>query len=431
MGTRKILGLLTLILVAITIMALSACSTGQTSTSPAAPPVSQPSTSASQPAPSAPPASPATAKTLKFGVICWFGWPIGVDMMHGLELQAELLNKNGGLTIGGETYKVELVEYDDNNVQTTAVSAANRLIDVDKAKYVIGDGSWVDAFMPITEANKVILSTMSATPPILSPDNHYSFQGGFQNNASTSIGWFIKNHPDYKTYIMSSTDDTMGHAAAEQIGKIFEAFGIKLEIIYFPPTAQDLSSLGTKVKTANPDVFMPMGAGPIQNGLVISAVYKAGYEGQIFAQVTLPAATLTQVAPVESLEGMVCAAWPVEFDPALTQPAKDFKAAWIAKYGKWEGPEIQAVGNFTIITEAIKQAGSLDPDKVASVIGSGLKFDGPNGPSMMIDRPDMGNNRTIDSINTVYMKEIKKGQPVLLATIGLDEATTYFRKAHP
>jgi hypothetical protein len=127
---------------------------------------------------------------------------------------------------------------------------------------------------------------------------------------------------------------------------------------------------------------------------------------------------------------MICAAWPVEFDSPLTPVAKSFKDAWIAKYGKWEGPEIQGVGQFTILTEALKQAGSLDTDKVSAVISNGLKFEGPNGLAMMIDRPDMGNSRTIDSVNTVYMKEIKKGQPSLLATISLDEALTYFRKAN-
>jgi hypothetical protein len=47
----------------------------------------------------------------------------------------------------------------------------------------------------------------------------------------------------------------------------------------------------------------------------------------------------------------------------------------------------------------------------------------------MISRPDMGNNRTVDSIAVTYVKEMKKGKPNLMATVSLVEASNYFRMA--
>ncbi len=121
-------------------------------------------------------------------------------------------------------------------------------------------------------------------------------------------------------------------------------------------------------------------------------------------------------------------AWPVEFDPALTQQAKDFKAAWLAQYGKWEGPEIQGIAQWSCLMTALQQAGSLDTDKVAAVIDNGLKFESPLGLSVMIARPDLGNNRTVDSIVGYATKKISGGQPVFLHTITLDEAASYWQQ---
>ena len=87
--------------------------------------------------------------------------------------------------------------------------------------------------------------------------------------------------------------------------------------------------------------------------------------------------------------------------------AKNFKTSWIAKYGKWEDPEVQYTSLYSCLRAALQQAGSLDTDKVADVIGNGLKYEGPTGAAQMISRPDMGNNRTVDSVTTLYFKQIK------------------------
>jgi len=60
-----------------------------------------------------------------------------------------------------------------------------------------------------------------------------------------------------------------------------------------------------------------------------------------------------------------------------------------------------------------------------------MKFEGPTGAGQMVSRPDLGNERTVDSVTTTYLKTIKSGKPVLIDTVNLDEGIKYFRLAFP
>ena len=44
----------------------------------------------------------AKQKEIAIGAIGFFGWPVGLDMMRGVELMAEMDNQKGGIDIGGE-----------------------------------------------------------------------------------------------------------------------------------------------------------------------------------------------------------------------------------------------------------------------------------------------------------------------------------------
>jgi ABC-type branched-subunit amino acid transport system substrate-binding protein len=183
------------------------------------------------------------------------------------------------------------------------------------------------------------------------------------------------------------------------------------------------------VLSLNPDVFQA-GGDPISSGLSYKAVYQSGYKGLLWAAATAPAESMAQVASAEALEGCIAGAWPVEFDPPPTQVAKVFKADWIAKYGKWEGPEVATSANFACLMTALQQAGTLDADKVAAVIGNGLKFEGPTGTGQMVARPDLGNNKTVDSLSSLTMKKIVRGKAQLIDTISLEDGVTYFNMVY-
>ena len=109
--------------------------------------------------------------------------------------------------------------------------------------------------------------------------------------------------------------------------------------------------------------------------------------------------------------------------------AKEFKAKWIEMYGKWDGPEIQLTAAYAALRAALEKAGTLDVEKVAEVLASGLTFEGPTGKGEMIPRNDLGISRTVDNISEFCVKKIVGGVPTLLHYITLDEGKSYLDPA--
>jgi branched-chain amino acid transport system substrate-binding protein len=368
--------------------------------------------------------------TLKVGMIAWLGFPIGLDMVHSVEIMADMDNKAGGLNIGGQKYNVQVITYDVKNDQATATAATNRLIFEDKVKFILSDGIFFDACLPTTEQNKIVVSAITPSPEIFNPSYKYSFMTCFNWSMQTSgMGWLASKYPDKKSIFVAYPDAFSGHAQEPSVKAAAAAFGKQYTEEFYPATSQDLSSLGTKVKNANPDIFMAVGGGPVSDGLAFKAVSQAGYKGMLFSTTTTPYGTLSQLVPAQVLEGYISTAWPVEFDPAISQPAKDFKAAWIAKYGKWEGPEIQGGAAYSFLRAALMKVGAIDSEKVAAEVNAnGLKYDGPCGEGQMGPRPDLKNNRYVDSIVALPVKQIKDGKPVQIDTINLDNSIKYFKQ---
>lgn len=366
----------------------------------------------------------AKPKTLKIGVIAFMGWSLGVDMVHGIEVLAENVNKNGGLPVGEERYNIELIKYDSKFNPETARAAAERLIYRDKVNYIIGDET-VDAWVSVTEQNKVLVVAILSSPTQFNPENKYLFQGTYlQTQMPTAWGWFAKNYPHVKNALHVFPDNKIGQIRSGLARKHAKVFGPALpegHLMFYPPEATDMSIVGTKVKTLNPDSFTATGGGIQGDALCYKAAWQAGYEGTIWSFVGVSEEMWGRVVPVECIEGLISP----EYTTEMKNPppvAKEFRDAWIDKYGKWESPSVGFSDAFTIMKEGIVQAKSLDTDKVADVMSSGMRFEGINGTGKMISRPDMNNPRTVDVIYGMVMKETVNGKPKRLADLSPDDA---------
>jgi branched-chain amino acid transport system substrate-binding protein len=409
-----ILGLLIVSLLALPFLAACGDETTETTAAPAA-------TTA---APTATTAAAAT-ETLKIGAVVWTGWPLGYDMKRGVEVMAALDNAAGGIDIGGTKYQVEFIFIESNNDQATTMSAVNKLIYEDKVKYIVTDTMYPGAVFAETEKNQVLSLTGCPIPTMFDPTYKYTFQGGTMMQATPEVaGWIAKNTPEMKTVDMAFPDEAGGIGYAMGVKATLEAYGITVNEIKYPVTSSDFSAIGTQVKADAPSAFIACGNSAM-DALIYQAVVQAGYKGLLFSTTTVTYETLKTAVPVEALEGFIGGAWPVEFDPAATDIAKEFKAKWIEMNGKWDGPEIQLTAAYAALRAALTKAGATDVDAVAETLATGLTFEGPTGKGEMIPRNDMGISRTVDNISEFCIKKIENGTPTLLHMVTLDEGKSY------
>jgi len=369
-------------------------------------------------------------KTLKIGALTNLGWPLGVDFKKFLDIAIPMLNKKGGLTIDGEKYKIEMILYDTKLNPEVGRAAVERLVYRDKVKFILGDET-IDAWLPVTEKEKVLVVATTPSPAIFNPKNKYAFQASFLHTQSAVLwGWFAENHPNVKTVMNVYPDNRIGHGQNEKARKLAEMYGMKnLDTIFYPPGTKDYSAIATKVKRLNPDVVVTSGGGPIEAALLFKTLYQAGYKGIRFMTVSIPLGQIAKIMPLNMAEGLITGMNVVDLE-SPPPGAKEFKEAYIAKYGSWNEPEILYVNELYCLIAGLEQAQSLDPDKVAEVIGNGMKFKSLGVPAMMVKPPIPGNNRTIDLLLTTYVKKVENGKAKVLTKIDLDEGLRYWKRGY-
>jgi len=435
MKGKKVSCLATLVSVILimSMLLLFGCATAKpaTATSPAASQAPVTATAAAAPSTTAAnntalPASTGAEKTLKVGLVAWFGWSLGLDQVHDIQVQVEMDNANGGIEIGGQKYKIDLIVYDTNNSQSTEVAAINRLIFQDNVKYILGDGRNMSSWLQVADDNKVVSLVGLTDPSNLDPKYKYTCNPWGTTTFPITVAWFTQKYPELvKNWVLALSDDFGGHMMEKVIGGPAEVMGAKMNYIYYPAHQTDLSSLGTKVASLNPGVFSASGLGVVEDGLAMASAWQAGYRGQYFCPDASPYGSLTKVMPAEALEGFIGGAEGVEFDPPLNAEGVAFKAAYTAKYGKWDDPATLTC-YYSCLRGALEKAGTIDTDKVNAVIQGGLRFSTPTGEFQMIPRPEMGNTRTVDSVCEYSYKIVKNGHIELLETLTLDRALEFW-----
>jgi len=376
--------------------------------------------------------TPAMAQsTLKVGFVANMTGPLGRDYQKLVDSLAAAYNQKGGLAIGGQKYKIELISYDSKNNAETGRAAVERLVFQDKVKFLLGDGT-VDAWYSVTESNKVVSLVNSVSPVILNPKLKYTFQGSPLNTQGPiDWAWFAKTHPDLKTVGGMHTDNIQGHNDVKALEKLFGILGLKyVDAIYYPPDTTDFSAIATRMKTANPQVFTCTGGGAVQDSLAVKFLREAGYNGQLFHYRGIVPGQWAKIVNIDvALKGAIFTMNDIDFDPPVTPMAKEARDAYIAKFGSWDNPSPVFATSWYLLEAALETAKTTDVDKVTAVISSGLKFNSHVASGMMISRPDQNNPRTIDALYGQTMATIEGGKVKVLARVSPDEAFDLIKKS--
>ncbi|MGH7827200.1 MAG: ABC transporter substrate-binding protein, partial [Candidatus Binatia bacterium] len=81
----------------------------------------------------------------------------GKNTQDGYDLAVKRINEKGGVKVGGKNYKLKIVYYDDESTPARAAQLAERLINQDGVKFMLGPYSsgLTTAIVPVTEKYKI------------------------------------------------------------------------------------------------------------------------------------------------------------------------------------------------------------------------------------------------------------------------------------
>jgi len=202
------------------------------------------------------------AKTFKIGMIMPLSGQLSLDGTHeanGVKFGVEDINAQGGVNVGGEKYKLELVIYDDQGIPKETVAAMEKLVSRDRVKMVIGSytSSSTFAIMPIAAREKVILcSPNSAAEKLTEAGNKWFFRGGTTSaNAVETETKYIQKL-GFKSVAQVAINDDWGRHAAKINKENMEKVGITVPAQeFYEHGATDFYSILTKIKGLKPDAI--------------------------------------------------------------------------------------------------------------------------------------------------------------------------------
>lgn len=346
----------------------------------------------------------------------------GIQEVYGVRYANQIYNT---VNVGGETYKIQLVEVDNKSDKTEAVNAAQKLI-AEKVSGVIGSyGSGVSiAAGEYFKEAKIPAVGCSCTNPQVTNGNEYYFRVCFLDPfQGTVMASYAMKHGYSKVAVITQLGDDYSEGLGGFFVKACEKNGIEVVAAEkFQTNEQDFKAILTNIKSKNPDfVFAPSSIATAP--LILSQAKELGLECQFGGGDTWENGTIIDNAH-GAAEGMVVTTF-YEADPAN---AKGEDAIFLNGNGTLTGfsnylvsigqpatiPAVSALGydSYLALYKAIEKAGSVKGEDIKEALKT-LNFNGVTG--------DISFNADGDANkNSAYIKEVKGGKFVFKEITKID-----------
>jgi branched-chain amino acid transport system substrate-binding protein len=295
----------------------------------------------------------------------------GQSIEEGLKLAIEEINKEG---IDGK--KLDLVTFDNKSDAAEATNGAIKLISQDKVSAIIGAATSTNtlAQVEIAQKNKTPLITPTGTnATITSKDgilNDFVFRtcfiDPFQGTVAANFASSDLKVKNAAIIIDSSSDYSKGLAASFQ--ESFEGNGGKIvaEEAYVAKDT-DFNAILTNIKSKNPEfIFLPGFYEEV--GLIIKQARALGIDVPIMGGDGWDSPTLVDIAGADPLNNTFITN---HYSSGDSDPkVQDFVKAFEGKYDGKSPDAFAALGYDTAyyIADAIKRAGSGDPEKIKKAL---------------------------------------------------------------
>ena len=331
------------------------------------------------------------ANTIKIGVIGPMEYLQGEHQWWGAEMGRDKVNAAGGIKIGDETYMMELIKADSNEILSTtdAAAAMEKLITVDRADFVIG-GFRTEAVFPMQEIamdyKTIFVSCGAADLALCTPVYEdyerykYYFRGTpFCNTHLVTntlyeiemVGAILKEETGIQGPLRVSVC-AEGAQWADNMVNILNALvpsrlGMEVVGTWRPsPTATELTAEMTAIEDANADIIATVISGPL--GIPYA---------RSWGELEVPVASVGINVESQKLGFWDATAGFGNYetsqgtfaeDVEMTELTKPFVEAFVKRYG--EMPTYTATTYDVVLgfAEDIEKAGTLDADVLVPIM---------------------------------------------------------------
>lgn len=315
------------------------------------------------------------AKSIKIGLMAPLTGAYaseGQDMKDIVTLLADELNANGGLL--GK--KVKVIPGDDGSDARNASMAAQRL----STQGVIASiGTYGSANTEVTQMiydeSQIIQIANGSTSVRLSEKGlKYFFRTCPRDDSQGEVAYKTLLKLGYKKIAILHDNSSYAKGLADETMAPLKANGA--EIVFYDaltPKENDYTAILTKIKATNPDVVFYTGYYG-EAGLMLRQKKEMGWDVPFVGGDATNNVDLVKIAGKEAAAGFTCLSPPLPQD-LINPDAKAFMTKFTKKHNRLPGSiwSVLAGDGFKVITAAIKETKSTNPDVLADYMHTKMK----------------------------------------------------------
>ena len=336
-------------------------------------------------------AAPAGAKvegdTIIFGAALSFTGKYKTNGKHtrnGYELAVKRINDLGGVRVGGKSYKIEIQYYDDESTPARGAQLAERLIQQDGIKFMLGPYSsgLTKAIAPVTEKFKIPMVEGNGSSrglfnksyrylfAVLSTSEQYlteainlaaeQAQKAGRDPGSVTVAIAVENDPFSQDIRAGVLDDA-------------KRWGMQVVIDdKLPKELNDMSATLTKVRALKPDVLVVSGHSK-GAATAVRQVAEMKIDVPMFAITHCEASDVIGKFGADADYTLCATQWAetMGYADRWFGSAADYAKAFEAAYGYV--PPYQAAESTAAVlvyTDALERAGSFDSENVRDALAA-------------------------------------------------------------
>jgi len=323
----------------------------------------------------------AAQEKVAVGVVTSLSGPMaapGKFQMNGFRLAEEEINGNGGFSVGGRKYLVELKAYDTRANPAEGASAMQRLATVDKVPVVLGElhSGVAAAEAPVAQDYRVpLILTIPTGPSLTEQGNRFLFRVNANNDQLTqALAEFIAQQGWTPLSFIAWNNDA-GRGGVHGMKKLLGDAKIGY-VGYFNVGEVDFSSHVSNIRAANARaVMLLMDEEP--GSLAIKQIRDAGLKAQLVGTLAMGSDRFLKRLDAARLEGMVqYNAFPPNADVA---GIRAFSERYRKKYGEEaHGFAAQSYDGLKLAVAAMQKAGKLDGAAIREALAA-IEYEGVIG----------------------------------------------------
>jgi len=355
----------------------------------------------------------AEEKTLRVGMILGITGFFSVREVPDLNqarFAADIINEQGGITVNGEKYMVELVVADTKSTFDGVTAAANKLVFDEGIDLIIGPTAFfAPAAGAVCDPEQVLrMNTWVVhTPGEMDASTPYSFMAGNGSLLTTAAAaqYLKETYPEVKKVAIVTPDDGAPPFVIPIATEILAAQGISVvgDPVIYPNETQDFNAFVAKLNAIEEAdaTFMQNGLvfqmGPLVKGLRESGNYKP-YAGSLPARISQVMAIAGEAAMKDVFSIALTPG-----DPGMAPVASEIIDRVSAEYGADYQLEMTAPNCLWVLKEAIEAAQSLDPMTIKDQLESMDEIETIWGPAKICGEQTLGIKHVIASPQAVQI----------------------------